>query len=249
MASLGPPGRYEFLDFNAPLSDSRANSIAASLARQNPRSVLDVGCGWGEILLRILSLCDQATGVGIDQDAALLDRGRTNALSRGLSSRVNFVEDTVPVEGVSGDVVVCVGADHAFGSQLDALEALRGLVNPGGRLLFGSGFWERTPLESEAASVGLTPRSLSDLGGLVDMAVALGFRPLFIQTANRDEWESFESGYLADNEEWLVDHHDQPEADALRVKTDIHRREWLTGYRDVLGFAYLTLGRGDTLPT
>jgi SAM-dependent methyltransferase len=249
VASVEPSGRYEFLDFNAPLSDSRADSVADSLARQNPRSVLDVGCGWGEMLLRILSRCDQASGVGIDQDAELLDRGRANALERGLSSRVNFVEDTVPVEGVSGDVVICIGADHAFGTQLDALQALWGMVKPGGRVLFGSGFWERTPLESEAASVGMAPKSLSDLGGLVDMAVALGFRPLFIQTANRDEWESFESRYLADYEAWLVDHNHQPEADVIRVKADTHRREWLTGYRDVLGFAYLTLGRGRTLPT
>ena len=155
----------------------------------------------------------------------------------------------MPVKGVSGDVVICIGADHAFGTQLDALEALWGLVNPGGRVLFGSGFWERTPSASEAASVGMTPKSLSDLGSLVDMAVALGFRPLFTQTANRDEWESFESGYLADYETWLVDHNHRPEAETIRVKADTHRTEWLTGYRDVLGFAYLTLGRGNTLPT
>ena len=243
MACVGPPGRYEFLDFNAPLSNNRADSIAASLARQNPRSVLDVGCGWGEILLRILSVCDQATGVGIDEDATLLDRGRANALDRGLESRASFVEGSLPVVGVSGDVVICIGADHAFGSQLDALEALWALVNPGGRVLFGSGFWQRVPSESEAASVGLTPNSLSDLAGLVHLAVTLGFRPLYIQTANRDEWESFESGYLADYEEWIVDHRDHPEAEALRAKADIHRTEWLTGYGDVLGFAYLTLGR------
>jgi hypothetical protein len=156
---------------------------------------------------------------------------------------VNFLEDTVPVDGVSGDVVICIGADHAFGSQLDALKALWTLVNPGGRVLFGSGFWERTASEHDAASVGLMPNSLSDLTGLVNTAVALGFRPLFVQTANRDEWESFESGYLADHEEWLVDHNDHSEADAIRFKSDTHRTEWLTGYRDVLGFAYLTLGR------
>jgi SAM-dependent methyltransferase len=236
------PGRYEFLDFNAPLSSSRADALVASLSRQSPLMVLDVGCGWGEMLLRILSACDESTGVGVDRDAALLDRGRANALDRGISTRVSFVEDVVPVEGVSGDVVICVGADHAYGTQRDALRVLRGLVNPGGRLLFGSGFWERIPSNVEAEAVGLTPDSLSDLAGLVDMALAEGFRPLFIQTANRDEWESFESGYLADTEEWLLDHGGDPTADALRAKSDSHRTEWLTGYRDVLGFAYLTLG-------
>jgi hypothetical protein len=43
VASVGLPGRFEFLDFNAPLSDSRADSIAASLARIHVlSSTLDV---------------------------------------------------------------------------------------------------------------------------------------------------------------------------------------------------------------
>ena len=137
------------------------------------------------MLLRILSLCDEASGVGIDQVRGVARSWACQRSRERSVARVDFVEDTVPVKGVSGDVVICIGADHAFGTQLDALEALWGLVNPGGRVLFGSGFWERTPSASEAASVGMTPKWLADLGSLVDMAVALGFRPLFTQTANR----------------------------------------------------------------
>ena len=47
------PGYYDFLDFNAPMPSARADSIARSLARTEPSVVLDVGCGWGELLLRI----------------------------------------------------------------------------------------------------------------------------------------------------------------------------------------------------
>ncbi|MEP7180123.1 MAG: hypothetical protein ABI775_13635, partial [Pseudonocardiales bacterium] len=53
----------------------------------------------------------------------------------------------------------------------------------------------------------------------------------------------FESGYLADWEQWLLTYGEHPDADTVRAKADSHRTEWLRGYRAVLGFAYLTLGR------
>ena len=62
-----------------------------------------------------------------------------------------------------------------------------------------------------------------------------------IQTANEDEWNAFESGYLADWEEWLAGNADDPDAPARRADADHHRTGWLRGYRGVLGFAYLTL--------
>lgn len=236
-------GRYDYLDFNAPMSRARADAIAAALARDEPSTVLDVGCGWGELLLRTVAACPGATGRGVDSDHGLIARGRDNAQARRLQDRVTLVEGDADAERVPVDVVICVGADHAFGDQRAALGELWPRVMPGGRLLFGTGFWERPPTEAEAGSVGLTPESLTDLAGLVDLALGQGFRPLHTQTANRDEWEQFESGYLADWEEWLLRHGEHPDAEGIRVRADTHRGEWLHGWRDVLGFAYLTLGR------
>ena len=35
---------------------------------------------------------------------------------------------------------------------------------------------------------------------------------------------------------------DHPDADEVRTKLDTQRNIWLRGHRDVMGFAYLTLG-------
>jgi SAM-dependent methyltransferase len=239
------PERYSFLDFNAPLSSSRADAIARALAGDDPRNVLDLGCGWGELLLRVLAAGSKTTGLGIDSDAELIARARVNAAARGLSDRVEFVAVDAPTKHEPVDAVICVGADHAYGTQSDALMVLFDLVEPGGLLLFGSGFWEQTPTPGQAASIGLEPDSLTDLADLVDLAISIGFRPLAIQTANRDEWEQFESGFLADREQWLRRHGDDPAAEEIRAKADAHRTGWLRGYRNVLGFAYLTLTRAN----
>ena len=67
------------------------------------------------------------------------------------------------------------------------------------------------------------------------------FRPAWIETASEQEWEEFESGYQADQEEWLAAYPDHPDAAEIRQDVDEHRSYWLRGYRGLMGFAYLTL--------
>jgi SAM-dependent methyltransferase len=232
-------GYYDHLDFNSPLSGARADSIAAALARRRPATVVDLGCGWAELLLRVLAAAPDARGIGIDSDDRLIARGRDNALARGLADRMELRAHDAATPVDPADALICVGADHAFGTQDDALAALHKLVRPGGVLLLGTGYWQHPPTAEEAAGLDATPDDLPDLATLVDKGIAAGFRPLDIQTANEDEWNAFESGYLADLEERVMV---EPSAEKACAEADAHRDGWLRGYRGVLGFAYLTLG-------
>lgn len=248
-AQDGPP-RLTRLAFHGPLSEARAGRMVQRLVASEPRSVLDLGCGWGELMLRVLDEAPGASGVGIDLNGEDLARGRANAEERGLGGRVAFVEEsaTDTAHGPA-DVVLCLGASHALSSAepplatAEALRALRGLVNPGGRVVLGEGFWQRTPTATELAA--MWPDARADehlsLGDLVDAAIEAGFRPLWVEAANDEEWEEFESAYRSDAEEWLASHPDHPLAAETRAKVDTQRASWLRGYRGVLGIAYLTL--------
>jgi SAM-dependent methyltransferase len=232
------------LTFNAPLSTERADRLARELAARRPATVVDLGCGWGEFLLRVLAVAREATGTGVDTHAADLARAGEAASVRHLGDRVAFVEGSAADYGHEADVLISVGAYQAFGTIPEALTALRGRLRPGGRLLFGAEYWQRPPTDGELAHMwaGISADDCTALPGLVDMATAAGFRPLRIETATRGEWEEFESAYGAELEAWLLDHPDHPDADEVRTKVDKHRDIWLRGHRDVMGFAYLTLG-------
>ena len=80
------------------------------------------------------------------------------------------------------------------------------------------------------------------LPDVVDAAIAAGMRSLRIETVARGEWEEFESGLASDSEEWLLANPGHPGAEAVRAQLDTQRAIWLRGHRDLLGFAYLTLG-------
>jgi len=237
----GPPA-YAFLTFNSPLSEARAAAIVRRLAVHDPADVLDIGCGWGELLLRVLAASPASRGTGIDTDQRLLDRARAAARRRGLADRTTFeAVDGSTVRGPA-ELVICVGSSHVYGDGRAALTALFPLVRPGGRLLYGDATWDPA-VTPDPDKVWPDMLTLPDLGGLVDLAVGAGFRPCHVEAANLDEWDAFESGYLADFEEWLVTHPHHADAAKVRAETDEHRDRWLHGYRGGLGFAYLTLGR------
>jgi SAM-dependent methyltransferase len=244
------PPRLTGLTFHGPLSEARASRLVARLSRNGPRTVLDIGCGWGELMLRMLAAMPDATGLGLDTDEGDLARGRDNARARGLAGRVTFAcESGVGTSRGPADLVLCLGASHALtevqppGHTAAALAELRRLVSPGGRVLLGEGFWHRKPTEAELAGMwpGTTAGDFGDLASLVDLAVGAGFRPAWIETATVEEWENFESGYQRDEEEWLAAHGDHPRAAEIRARVDQHRSFWLRGYYGLLGLAYLTL--------
>lgn len=241
---MTPPRRSRArLAFHGPLSEARADRLVQRLASNAPATVLDIGCGWGELMLRVLAAVPKATGTGIDLDAEDLAGGRQAAEARGLTDRVRFLEEsaTGTAHGPA-DLVLCVGASQALGDLPGALAELRRLVSGHGRVLLGEGFWQRTPTPAELSRMWPDAAATDhpDLATLIDLTIAAGFRPEWTETASLDEWEEFESGYLADTEVWLAGHPDHPLAEETRRRADRHRAAWLT-YRGVLGLAYLTL--------
>ncbi|MFE6175136.1 SAM-dependent methyltransferase [Streptomyces sp. NPDC056464] len=243
------PPRLTRLAFHGPLSESRAAALVRRLSRTNPATVLDIGCGWGELMLRVLAATPEATGIGVDLNGDDLDRARSNAEDRGLGRRAEFVEEsaTKTARGPA-DLVLCVGASQALSTDgapdplIEALRELRRLVTDDGRVLLGEGFWQRPPTPAELKGMwpGASADDHHDLATLLDLAVAAGFRPEWTETANLDEWEEFESAYQADVEIWLAGHPDHPLAAETRERLDRHRAQWMS-YRGVLGLAYLTL--------
>jgi SAM-dependent methyltransferase len=237
------PSGHTYLDFNAPLSDSRARELISTLQPLAGARVLDLGSGWAELLLRLLEAEPTARGVGVDADAAALARGRANAQARGVAERVRLEQaDVTGWAGEPADVLIAIGVSHAWGGTRQALRAARDRLRPGGRLLLGDGIWQRPPTPEALAGLDAKPDDFGSLAELVDLAIDSGFRPLAVSVANTDEWDTFESRWCAGRERWLLAHPGAAAADDVQAAVDAHRNGWLRGYRGVLGFAYLTLG-------
>lgn len=233
--------RYAAMRWNTPLSEEHADGLIADLAIHAAESVLDLGCGWAELLTRVLRRADaQCRGIGVDTDGALLERAAALVARCGLEQRVTLVQRPAAEWVTPADRVICIGASHAWGGTAAALQALSTVVNPGGRLLFGDGCWEGVPTAEALAIFG---RDVLPLAELIARARSAGWRVLGVSTADQREWDAFESSWRRGREEWLLAHPEHPNAEEIREELDDRLREYVSDYRRVLGFCYLILAR------
>jgi cyclopropane fatty-acyl-phospholipid synthase-like methyltransferase len=231
--------QYARMRWNTALSATHAELLLDRLDLRTGQRVADLGCGWGELLLAAVARAGAgASGIGVDSDAALLDRGRAQAARRGLA--VEFAEADAAAWRGSADRALCVGASHAFGGTSAALTALAAVVPAGGRLLFGDAFWEREPLEAALAIFGDT---LLPLAGLLEACRSAGWRVIHLSTADQREWDDFESTFRAGRQEWLLANPGHPKAEEVRDWLDRREREYVGIYRGVVGLAYTVLAR------
>jgi ubiquinone/menaquinone biosynthesis C-methylase UbiE len=242
----------EDLTFMTPLSADRAERLVRFLAGDGERAVLDLGCGWGELLLRVVEASPQASGLGVDIDQAALEHGRGLARERGLADRVTFLDgDAKARPDGSADAVICIGASQIWGPPVEArqpldyvsaLSALRKVVAPGGRVLYGEGIWSRTPTTEAVAPLGGRLDEFVGLAELIELTVGQGFQPVQVHETNLDEWDEFESGSNARYTRWLAEHGtEHPDAAEVLDRAAKKRAGYFSGYRSTLGMGYLAL--------
>ncbi|MCB5180593.1 SAM-dependent methyltransferase [Streptomyces antimicrobicus] len=218
----------------------RALALPAGAAG-SPR-LLDLGCGRAEWLLRALAAHPTATAHGVDVSAPALAAARAAAEARGLTGRLSLhqVPAAEHADPDPYDVVLSVGATHAFGGGLAAtLDAAGRHLAPGGHLVLGHGYWERPPGPEVVELLG----DHADLPGTLDLVTAAGWTPVYGHVSSREELDDYEWSWTGSLAAWALDHPQHPDhAEALAAAT-AHRTEWLTTYRGVWGFVTLVLRR------
>jgi SAM-dependent methyltransferase len=240
--------RHARMRWNVPLSAEHAGLLMDRLELRPGVRIVDLGCGWGELLLQAVDRAQTAgpgaagtaTGIGVDIDAAAVSRARDLARQRHLDQSVDFIQADAAAWTGAGDRVLCVGASHVLGGTEPALTALTQVTARGGRVLFGDGYWASPPTPAATELFGAGVPSLPQL---LAAARATGWRVIHMSTADQREWDDFEFTFRAGRQEWLLAHGDDPRAAEVRDWLDTREREYVETYRGILGFAYLVLAR------
>lgn len=238
MADPLAEAKYAAMTWNIPLSESHASDLLGRLNLPQASSIVDIGCGWGELLLRAAAAAGpHVSATGVDTDQGLIDRARRNATGREIAA------EFIPQRGEdfrgTADRAMCLGSSHTLGGTRAMLSRLADIV-PRGRVLVGEMFWEKPPTEEARAMFGDEALPLVDLVGFCREA---GWEVLYLTTADQREWDDFESRHRAGPREWLLGNSEDPRAADLREEMDKREMEYLTVYRGIVGYAFLVLGR------
>ncbi|PPF53881.1 SAM-dependent methyltransferase [Clavibacter michiganensis] len=228
----------------SPLGDDTVERLLAT-AVDGRSSVLDLGCGDGTWLLRALRRDPALTAVGVDHSDEGFARVRAQAEREGLSPRLRLIRADARtwVSPDSFDLVLSVGASHAFGGLEPTLAAMAGHLRPGGRALVGECFWEQPPTRSVLELLGAREDDYGDLAATVELVAAAGWLPITGHVSTLREWDDYEWSWTGALARWALEHPDDPDRAQVLSASVEHRRVWLEGYRGTLGFLTMLLGR------
>ncbi|MFF8551377.1 SAM-dependent methyltransferase [Streptomyces sp. NPDC015501] len=237
------------LTWNTPLSEEHAARLVAACEPAPGSRIVDLGSGWGELLMRLVEAAPGSAGDGVETDPAAVARGRRLARERELAERVRFHETPAAEWAEDGyDLAVSIGSSHAWPggtareSTGNALAALAAAVRPGGRVLFGEGVWQREPTPEALAGLGARPGDYGSLLELIRLAESFGLRALQVTVADEREWDLFESeGPIGRGQRWALEHPDHPLHAEVTAEVDARRTGYYGGYRSSFTLAYLVL--------
>lgn len=225
----------------APVSAVNLATLVGRLVPVEGASVLDLGCGHGQWLLEVLAQHRTAAGVGVDLH--LPAEVGAGAARQGLEDRVTWREqDARTWAGEPADVVLCIGASHAFGGLDRTLAACRRHLRPGGQVLLGDGFWEAPPSPLAQEVLDARPEDLPDLAGFLQRVARHGFEPGYGHVSSPEEWDDYEWSWTGSLAAWAL--HAAPSEEARQQALPVareHRDGWVAGYRGELGFVTAVL--------
>jgi SAM-dependent methyltransferase len=238
---------YEALPRQGPgnrASAMQALSLCRELAR--PTAVLDLGCGVGAQTLYLAELTSGSI-VAIDSHAPSIERLRARLAGLGLDRRIQaLVGDMTHPEQPpeSFDLIWSEGALYNIGIG-KALQVCRGLLRPGGYLVFTDAVWrkENPPTEVKAGFDFDYPT----MGWVKDdvATIAAGGYELIEHFTLPDEawWEDFYTPMQIRIAELREKHAGDTEAsailDQLAQEPELHRR-----YSDYYAYEYFVTRRG-----
>jgi SAM-dependent methyltransferase len=229
---------HETLAIQDPITDKVLGDIVEACALVRTDLAVDLGCGSGELLARLVERW-QCRGLGIDLSPIAIDRARQR------SSVVEWRVGDGRRHGVvpeSSALVASVGATHVFGSLSETLTSIVPLVRDNGVVVLGDGYWRVPPTDAWLADLGGTRDEQGTRDELLATLKSFGVRVEHAFDATPAEITRYNDVWRANLERHLRTHPDDEDAPDIAAALD-HARRWHPESARYLGFTVLVARR------
>jgi SAM-dependent methyltransferase len=231
------------LPFHNPIPEEAFDALIRLLAAEPPDRVLDVGCGRGELLLRIAEHAGVG-GLGIDLSLEQIALARDEAAARATAEHLTFeCRDAAALVASAGGYAAacCIGSTHALGGLETTLTRLTELVRPGGYVVVGEGYWLRPPEPEVLDALGAAADELAGLSSLITAGDRHGLRLDYLAVADHSDWNRYEWAYVWNLDRYAGDHPDEEGVETLieRAERMRRRRLFAAEHGETMGFALL----------
>lgn len=125
-------GRFCLLMYEAVMQRIKAQSFS---------TILDIGCGTGAVLTKVLSECTDIQACGVDLSQKMIEKA-AEILGPGVQLVVGDADD-LPWKNNSFDLVVCNSSFHHFPEPTRVLNEINRVLKPAGRIIIADPWWSR----------------------------------------------------------------------------------------------------------
>lgn len=223
-----------------PMSMAKTGELIERLRLPDSGRVLDVACGKAEFLC-LLAERYEVVGTGLDLSPFTIEEARRNVAARGLEGHIELLHmdggEYESERGAMPDLASCIGASWIYNGHKGTLEALSGMVQPGGLVLVGEPFWRTEPDPDYLKLTGQSETLCGTHWNNVQIGLELGLSLLYTVVSNEDDWDQYEGLQWQAAERYAAANPDDPDVEALLETSNTNRAAYLRWGRDCLGWA------------
>jgi SAM-dependent methyltransferase len=223
-----------------PVDETRLEHLYDLLELKPNATVIDIGCGKGEMLIRLVEKYD-IRGLGIDKSPYCVREAEKRKRQRIPRVDLKFLEmDGVqykPESGESLDLAMCVGATWIYGGYRNTVKALGGMTRPSGFVMVGEPFWRTNPPQEYLQSEGLSADSFDTHHGNVTTGESEGLRLVYTLVSSEKDWDRSEGLHWYTAAEYALTHPKDPDLEDLLGRDSKEKESYLRWGREVLGWA------------
>ena len=223
-----------------PLSLAKVDEIVGLLDLPGDGRMLDIACGKGELLVRIVERYG-VSAVGVDLSPQFVRELREGVAARIPGAATELLEmDGADYAGepASFDLAACLGASWTFGGHAGTLRALAAWTRPGGQVLVGEPFWRREPDPAYLEWSGMTRELFGTHAENVETGLRLGLTPIYALAGDEDDFDRYEALQWRAADRYARAHPDDPDVPELLERVVARgRHEYVTWGRETLGWS------------
>lgn len=129
--------RYDFLNrlLSAGIDVQWRNKVVKMVTDTNPKTILDVATGTGDLAIALAKKNPQAKITGFDLSAGMLEHGRKKIANKSLSEQIEMIQgdaENMPFEDDTFDAITVAFGVRNFETLEKGLKEIHRVLKPGG---------------------------------------------------------------------------------------------------------------------
>ena len=229
-----------------PMSIDKLDGLFSLLNLKPGSKVMDIACGKGEFLIRLVELFN-IYGIGVDISPYFLKDCKEKKNERVSNSDIKFIEmdgaKYRPKINELFDLTMCIGASFVYDGFIGTINALKKMTKPSGMIILGEPYWLKEPDNEYLKMSGIKKEEYNSHYGNIDIGEKERLKCIYTLVSNHDDWDHYETLQWWSAYDYITVNPDDPDNSELLNEIEKAKMGYLLYGRDTLGWAIYVFKR------